>query len=81
MRIIESFEEFYLTKTKHRKLRWIHSLGSCNMSGNFETKTMELIVTPYQVIFLSIRQISSLSCKDALVLTWIYDMTQYHEKT
>lgn len=51
VRCVEVFKEFYQTKTKHRKLTWIYSLGTCNISGKFEPKTMELIVTTYQVIF------------------------------
>ncbi|KAI4345439.1 hypothetical protein L6164_012564 [Bauhinia variegata] len=48
IRCVELFKEFYQTKTKHRKLTWIYSLGTCNISGKFEPKTMELIVTTYQ---------------------------------
>ncbi|XP_048135645.1 cullin-1-like [Rhodamnia argentea] len=48
VRCVEVFKEFYQTKTKHRKLTWIYSLGTCNIIGKFEPKTMELIVTTYQ---------------------------------
>ncbi|KAF8401516.1 hypothetical protein HHK36_012456 [Tetracentron sinense] len=48
MKCIEVFREFYQTKTKHRKLTWIYSLGMCNVIGKFEPKTLELIVTAYQ---------------------------------
>ncbi|RDX68201.1 Cullin-1 [Mucuna pruriens] len=48
VRCVEVFKEFYQTKTKHRKLTWIYSLGTCNISGKFEPKTVELIVTTYQ---------------------------------
>ncbi|KAK6930135.1 Cullin, N-terminal [Dillenia turbinata] len=48
VRCVEVFREFYQSKTKHRKLTWIFSLGTCNISGKFEPKTMELIVTTYQ---------------------------------
>lgn len=48
VKCVEVFKEFYQTKTKHRKLTWIYSLGTCNISGKFEPKTMELIVTTYQ---------------------------------
>lgn len=50
VKCVEVFREFYQTKTKHRKLTWIYSLGTCNISGKFEPKTIELIVTTYQVI-------------------------------
>ncbi|CAH9101994.1 unnamed protein product [Cuscuta europaea] len=48
VKCVEVFREFYQTKTKHRKLTWIYSLGICNISGHFEQKTIELIVTTYQ---------------------------------
>ncbi|RZC52484.1 hypothetical protein C5167_020916 [Papaver somniferum] len=48
VKCVEVFKEFYQTKTKHRKLTWIYSLGTCNLNGKFDPKTMELIVTTYQ---------------------------------
>ncbi|XXG84189.1 hypothetical protein AAC387_Pa10g1758 [Persea americana] len=48
VKCVEVFREFYQTKTKHRKLTWIYSLGTCNIIGKFEPKIMELIVTTYQ---------------------------------
>ncbi|PWA75625.1 cullin 1 [Artemisia annua] len=30
---VEVFMEFYHTKTKHRKLTWIYSLGTCSVNG------------------------------------------------
>ncbi|XP_044486592.1 cullin-1-like isoform X13 [Mangifera indica] len=48
VKCVEIFREFYQTKTKHRKLTWIYSLGTCNLIGKFETRTTELIVTTYQ---------------------------------
>ena len=47
---MEVFKGFYETRTKHRKLTWIYSLGTCNINGKFETKPIELIVSTYQVI-------------------------------
>ncbi|KAH0767967.1 hypothetical protein KY285_003838 [Solanum tuberosum] len=48
VRCVEVFKEFYQTKKKDRKLTWIYSLGTCNINGNFEPKTVELVVTTYQ---------------------------------
>ncbi|CAL5198854.1 unnamed protein product [Lathyrus oleraceus] len=48
VKCVEVFKEFYQTKTKHRKLTWIYSLGTCNISGKFDPKTVELVVTTYQ---------------------------------
>lgn len=52
VRCVEVFKEFYETKTKHRKLTWIYSLGNCNINGKFESKTIELIVSTYQAAAL-----------------------------
>jgi cullin 1 len=52
VKCVEVFKEFYQTKTKHRKLTWIYSLGTCNISGKFDAKPIELIVTTYQAAVL-----------------------------
>ncbi|XP_059648654.1 cullin-1-like isoform X1 [Cornus florida] len=52
VKCVEVFKEFYQTKTKHRKLTWIFSLGSCNINGKFDTKTIEMIMTTYQASVL-----------------------------
>ncbi|KAK9927642.1 hypothetical protein M0R45_024818 [Rubus argutus] len=49
---VEIFKGFYETKTKHRKLTWIYSLGSCNVVGKFEPKIIELVVSTYQAALL-----------------------------
>ncbi|KAL9260269.1 Cullin-1-like protein [Drosera capensis] len=52
VKCVEVFKEFYQTKTKHRKLTWIYSLGICNVNGKFESKAVELVVTTYQAALL-----------------------------
>ncbi|XP_007009824.2 PREDICTED: cullin-1 [Theobroma cacao] len=52
VKCVEVFKGFYETKTKHRKLTWIYSLGTCHISGKFEQKTIELIVSTYQAAVL-----------------------------
>lgn len=52
IKCVEVFKEFYQTKTKHRKLTWIYSLGTCNILGKFEAKNIELVVTTYQAAAL-----------------------------
>ncbi|EXB40823.1 hypothetical protein L484_009068 [Morus notabilis] len=52
VKCVEVFKEFYALKTKHRKLTWIYSLGTCNISGKFEAKTIELVVSTYQAAAL-----------------------------
>ncbi|XP_006342782.1 cullin-1-like [Solanum tuberosum] len=48
IRCVEVFKQFYQTETKHRKLTWIYSLGTCIINGKFEPKSIELVVTTYQ---------------------------------
>ncbi|KAL2892031.1 Cullin-1 [Bienertia sinuspersici] len=52
VRCVEVFKQFYQTKTKHRKLTWVYSLGSCNINGKFGQKTIELVVGTYQAAAL-----------------------------
>ncbi|XBJ15476.1 hypothetical protein VPH35_007366 [Triticum aestivum] len=52
VKCVEVSKEFYATRTKHRKLTWIYSLGTCNISAKFDAKTIELIVTTYQAALL-----------------------------
>ncbi|XP_021906976.1 cullin-1 [Carica papaya] len=52
VKCVEVFKGFYETKTKHRKLSWIYSLGTCHINGKFEQKTIELIVSTYQAAVL-----------------------------
>lgn len=52
VRGVEVFKEFYDQKSKHRKLTWIYSLGTCNIVGKFDPKPIELIVTTYQAAIL-----------------------------
>ncbi|KAM3751254.1 hypothetical protein ACB098_04G094800 [Castanea mollissima] len=49
---VQVFKDFYDTQTKHRRLTWIYSLGTCNINAKFETKTIELIVSTYQAAAL-----------------------------
>lgn len=52
VKCVEVFKGFYETKTKHRKLTWIYSLGTCNVNGKFEPKNIELVVSTYQAALL-----------------------------
>ncbi|MBA0600092.1 hypothetical protein Gorai_006291, partial [Gossypium raimondii] len=73
VKCVEVFRDFYQTKTKHRKLTWIYSLGTCNLIGKFEPKTMELIVTTYQasalLLFNSLDRLSYSEIMTQLNLT------------
>ncbi|CAI9109047.1 OLC1v1008784C1 [Oldenlandia corymbosa var. corymbosa] len=52
VKCVEAFKGYYQTKTKHRKLTWINSLGNCNLMGKFDAKKIELILSPYQAAAL-----------------------------
>ncbi|KAE8665461.1 Cullin-2 [Hibiscus syriacus] len=52
VKCVEIFKGFYETKTKHRKLTWIYSLGTCHINGKFDKKNIELIVSTYQAAVL-----------------------------
>eukprot|EP00252_Welwitschia_mirabilis_P008862 TRINITY_DN210_c0_g2_i1.p1 TRINITY_DN210_c0_g2~~TRINITY_DN210_c0_g2_i1.p1 ORF type:complete len:745 (-),score=178.44 TRINITY_DN210_c0_g2_i1:429-2663(-) len=73
VRCVEVFKDFYQTKTKHRKLTWIYSLGTCNLIGKFDPKPMELIVTTYQasalLLFNAAERLSYSEIKSQLNLT------------
>ncbi|XP_049388092.1 cullin-1-like [Solanum stenotomum] len=72
VKCVEVFKEFYHTKTKHRKLTWIYSLGTCNINGKFDAKTIELILGTYQaaalLLFNSSDRLSYLEIKSQLNL-------------
>jgi len=53
---IETFKSFYDTRTSHRRLRWVHSLGSATVLGSFspsgKAKKHDLMVSTYQACIL-----------------------------
>ncbi|XP_057440709.1 cullin-1-like isoform X2 [Lotus japonicus] len=49
---VEVYKNFYERDARKRKLTWIYSLGTCNISGKFEPKTIELVVSTYQAAVL-----------------------------
>jgi cullin 1 len=49
---VEVFKAYYSRENKNRKLTWIYSLGTCNISGKFDNTKIEMIVTTYQAIIL-----------------------------
>jgi cullin 1 len=46
------FKKFYETKTKHRKLTWIYGLGTCNLNGKFQPRSIELQLSAFQAATL-----------------------------
>ena len=45
-------QEFYEISNKHRKLTWIYALGTCNVSANFDARTIDLVLTTFQATLL-----------------------------
>ncbi|CAN8311054.1 unnamed protein product [Cochlearia groenlandica] len=52
VKCVEVFKAFYESRTKHRRLMWIYSLGTCHVIGKFDQKPIELIVSTYQAAVL-----------------------------
>jgi cullin 1 len=49
---VQVFKKFYETKTKHRKLTWIYGLGTCNLTGKFQPRSIELQLSAFQAAAL-----------------------------
>lgn len=49
---LPGLQEFYEATTKHRKLSWIYSLGNCQLTGKFQTRTVDIIVQGLQASVL-----------------------------
>jgi len=56
MQCIDTFKSFYDMRTSHRRLRWVHSLGSATVLGSFtpggKPKKHDLMVSTYQACIL-----------------------------
>jgi cullin 1 len=73
------FREFYSKRTQHRRLQWIHSLGTATVAARFpsDNRRYDLVMNTYQALILdlfnthaqlSVEQISSLlKLEDAFV--------------
>ncbi|XP_030923934.1 cullin-1-like [Quercus lobata] len=62
VRCVEVFKGFYETRTKHRKLTWIYSLGTCNINGMFDSKPIELIVNHLNILLVEIEILRCICC-------------------
>lgn len=49
---VQEFTKFYETRTSHRRLRWVHTLGTATLVGHFDAKKIELVVSTYQACIL-----------------------------
>ncbi|KAL6175859.1 hypothetical protein ACLB2K_052497 [Fragaria x ananassa] len=77
VKCVEVFKGFYASKTEHRKLSWVHSLGTCNIIGKFEPKAIELVVSTQQAaLLLLFNTADTLSCSEIatqlilIMMTW-----------
>lgn len=66
---VQAFKEFYDGRTSHRRLRWVHSLGSAQVLGTFlpggKKKQHDLMVSTYQAcILLLFNTQDKYSCDD-----------------
>ncbi|CAJ2648966.1 unnamed protein product [Trifolium pratense] len=52
VKCVEVFKGFYETRTEHRKLTWIYSMGTCDIIGKFDSKTIELVISTHQAAAL-----------------------------
>ena len=56
LQCVETFKAFYDSHTSHRRLRWVHSLGSATVVGKFtasgKSKEHDLLVSTYQACIL-----------------------------
>lgn len=49
---INAFKEFYEAETKHRKLTWVYTQGTAVLKGNFDPKSLELVLSTLQAATL-----------------------------
>lgn len=66
---VSAFKEYYDTRTSHRRLRWVHNLGSAQLVGNFlpggKKKQHDLLLSTYQAcILLLFNSQDTYSCAD-----------------
>ena len=45
-------QEFYDISNKHRKLTWIYALGTCQLAGHFDARTIDLMLSTFQATLL-----------------------------
>jgi hypothetical protein len=43
LKCVDNFTRFYESRTSHRKLKWIHTLGTSTVMGRFDAKPIELV--------------------------------------
>lgn len=53
---LDNFKEFYANRTQHRKLQWIHSLGTVTVAARFppDNRRYDLVMNTYQALILDL---------------------------
>jgi len=49
---LKLFKQFYDSRTESRTLKWVHSLGTCNVLGRFAAGEKDLVMSTYQACIL-----------------------------
>jgi cullin 1 len=49
---MQVFKDFYSSRTESRLLKWVHSLGSCQMTARYPKGTVEIVMSAYQACVL-----------------------------
>mmetsp|Transcript_279 Transcript_279/g.761 ORF Transcript_279/g.761 Transcript_279/m.761 type:complete len:242 (+) Transcript_279:14-739(+) len=52
LKCVDTFTRYYESRTSHRKLKWIHTLGTSVVTGRFDAKPIELVISTYQACIL-----------------------------
>eukprot|EP01012_Entosiphon_sulcatum_P037927 TRINITY_DN4889_c0_g1_i1.p1 TRINITY_DN4889_c0_g1~~TRINITY_DN4889_c0_g1_i1.p1 ORF type:complete len:769 (-),score=186.60 TRINITY_DN4889_c0_g1_i1:539-2845(-) len=72
--MISVFKEFYNSRTQSRVLKWVHSLGSVTLTGNFKKGAYHLSMNAYQacalLLFNSADTLTGSDVEKGLGLQW-----------
>lgn len=62
---LTSFKEFYDSRTESRSLKWVHSLGTCQVTGRYPEGIYDLLMSTYQaVIIMLFNQTTEISAQE-----------------
>jgi cullin 1 len=69
---LDFFKDFYNSRTESRSLKWVHSLGTCQVLGRYEEGNKDLLMSTYQacciLLFNQTPEISAQDVQKALQL-------------
>lgn len=72
---ISAFKDFYSKRTQHRRLQWIHSLGTATVAARFpDNKRFDLVMNTYQALLLGLfNEHNSLTIEQITAMTKLDD--------